>query len=407
MANLNPHLEKLSSYYFFKDIDQRTGALREKDPQAILFNLGIGDITRPLAPHLLSALCTASQEMGDRKTFRGYGPSQGYEFLREAILYGDYHRLGISIDEIFVSNGAKCDLANIQELFAPDSRIGICDPAYPVFIDTNVMAGRTLSWSEEKGGYDGIVTVPCLEENGFLPYPPSIPCDLIYLCSPNNPTGVAFTRQVLRLWIDYALEHNCIILYDGAYEAYITSEDCPRSIYEMEGAREVAIEIRSFSKSAGFTGLRCSYSIIPKNLRATLAGKEISVHSLWRRRQDMKFGGVPYPIQKCAAAMYSPEGQVEVKETIQTYQERARFLYNGLKSMGFAVYGGIDAPYVWCKTPAGLSSWEYFDQLLEQAHIICIPGRGFGKMGEGFVRFSAFADPQMLAESLLRIKQMA
>ncbi len=406
MANLNPHLEKLSSYYFFKDIDQRTAALMERQPQALLLNLGIGDITKPLAPHLLAALCTASQEMGDKKTFRGYGPSQGYPFLQEAILYGDYHRLGISIDEIFISNGAKCDLANIQEIFAPDCKIGMCDPSYPVFIDTNVMAGRTLAWSEEKGGYEGIVTVPCLEENNFLPLPPSAPCDLIYLCSPNNPTGVALTRKVLKMWIDYALQHNCILLYDGAYEAYISSEDCPRSIYEMEGAREVAIEIRSFSKSAGFTGLRCSYSIIPKNLRAKLNGKDVSIHSIWRRRQDMKFGGVPYPIQKCAAAMYSPEGQTELKEMIQVYKERARFLYDGLKSIGFTVYGGMDAPYVWCKTPSGRTSWEFFDHLLEKAHIISIPGKGFGKMGEGYVRFSAFADPQILAESLLRIKQM-
>lgn len=406
MANLNPHLDKLSCGYFFQEIDRKAKALKEREPDAVLLDLGIGDITKPLAPHLLAALCTASQEMGDRKTFRGYGPSQGYPFLREAILYGGYHRLGISIDEIFVSNGAKCDLANIQEIFSPDCKIGICDPSYPVFIDSNVMAGRTHAWSEEKGCYEGILIVPSVEKNGFLPLPPSDPCDLIYLCSPNNPTGVAMTRPVLKLWVDYAIEHRCILLYDGAYEAFISSPECPHSIYEIEGAREVAIEVRSFSKSAGFTGLRCSYMIVPKNLRAQLNGKDVSIHSLWRRRQDTKFGGVPYPIQKCATAMYTEEGKAETQEVIGIYKERARFLLNGLKSLGFSVYGGQDAPYVWCKTPKGMHAIEFFDQLLEQAKIICIPGSGFGCLGDSFVRFSAFADAQILADGLLRIKQL-
>lgn len=405
MANLNPHLEKLSSYYFFQDIDQRAKALKAKEPQAILLNLGIGDITKPLTPHLLSALCSGSQEMGDKNTFHGYGPSQGYSFLREAILYGEYASLGISADEIFISSGAKGDLAQLQELFALDSQIGVTDPAYPVFLDANVMAGRTLPWSEEEERYRGIVTIPCLEENGFLPVPPDAQCDLVYLCSPNNPTGAALTRQKLREWVDYALHHRSILLYDGAYEAYITSPDCPRSIYEIEGAREVAIEIRSFSKSAGFTGLRCSYSVIPKNLRAHLGGRETPLHAYWKRRQDMKFGSVPYPIQKCAAAIYSPEGQAEVKERLRVYQEQARFLLDGLKSLGFTAYGGIDAPYVWCKTPKNMGSWEFFTCLLEQAHVLCIPGKGFGKSGEGYVRFSSFTDPQILAEGLLRIKQ--
>lgn len=405
MANLNPHLEKLSGYYFFQDIDQRTKALKAKHPQAILLNLGIGDITKPLTPHLLSALCSASQEMGDKNTFHGYGPSQGYPFLREAIFYGEYSDLGISADEIFISSGAKCDLAHLQELFAVDSKIGVTDPAYPVFLDANVMAGRTLSWSEKEDRYEGIVTIPCLEENRFLPLPPSSHCDLIYLCSPNNPTGAALTRSELKQWIDYALEHRSILLYDGAYEAYISSEECPHSIYEIEGAREVAIEIRSFSKSAGFTGLRCSYSVVPKNLRASLNGRETTLHSYWKRRQDMKFGSVPYPIQKCAAAIYSPEGQAEVKERLGIYKEQARFLLDGLKSLGFTVFGGIDAPYVWCKTPNAIGSWDFFNHLLQQAHVICIPGKGFGKSGEGYVRFSSFADPQILAEGLLRIKQ--
>lgn len=407
MANLNPNLGKLSSTHLFQDIDQRAKKFKANHPQAVLLNLGIGDITKPLTPHLLAALSRSSQEMGDKNTFHGYGPSQGYPFLREAILYSEYRDLGISADEIFISSGAKSDLAHLQELFAADSKIGAIEPAYPVFLDANVLAGRTLSWSKEEERYEGVTTIPCLEENSFVPLPPQEACDLVYLCSPNNPTGAALTRKDLRQWVDYALKHRSILLYDGAYEAYISSEECPRSIYEIEGAREVAIEIRSFSKSAGFTGLRCSYSVIPKNLSATLDGEEASIHSYWKRRQDMKFGSVPYPIQKCAAAVYSPEGQAEVKERLRIYQEQARFILDGLKSMGFKVFGGIDSPYIWCKTPRNLSSWDFFNLLLEQAHIICIPGRGFGKSGEGYVRFSSFADPQILAEGLLRIKQMA
>ncbi len=407
MANLNPHLEKLSSYFFFQDVDQKIKALQTKNPQAILLNLGLGDITKPLTPHLLSALCSASQEMGDKNTCTGYGPTQGYPFLRETILYGEYRNLGISADEIFISSGAKCDLAHLQELFALESKIGVTDPTYPVFLDANVMAGRTNFWSENDECYDGFLPITCLEENEFLPLPPKTGCDLVYLCSPNNPTGAALTRKELRKWVDWALEHRSVLLYDGAYEAYISSEDCPHSIYEIEGAREVAIEIRSFSKSAGFTGLRCSYTVIPKTLLATLNGRETSLHSYWKRRQDLKFGGVPYPIQKCAAAIYSPEGQTEVKERIRIYQEQTQFLLEGLKKIGLTVFGGINAPYIWCKTPQNMSSWDFFNYLLEKAHVICIPGKGFGKSGEGYVRFSSFNNPQVLAEGLLRIKQTA
>lgn len=405
MVKLNPHFGKLANYYFFPEIEKKVSAFKEQHPRASLINLGIGDVTQPLPPHLLAALCTASQEMGDPQTFRGYGPSAGYPFLRESIAYGEYRHLGISANEIFVSDGAKCDLGNIQELFAVDNLVALPDPTYPVYIDTNVMAGRTRGCLEA-GRYEGIHYIPCSEEHGFQPLPPSMSCDLIYLCSPNNPTGIALSRSILRQWVDYALEHRSIILFDGAYEAFITSEDCPRSIYELDGAKEVAIEIRSFSKTAGFTGLRCSYTVVPKELSISHGENTISLHSLWRRRHDTKFGGVPYPVQRCAAAIYSSSGKKEVDELLQLYRDRARFLLEGLKKLGFVVYGGKDAPYLWCKTPRSLTSWQFFDQLLEQAHIISAPGRGFGLLGEGFVRLSAFAEPTALAESLLRFKRM-
>lgn len=406
MVKLNPHFAKLSSNYLFPEIEKKAAIVREKSPDPAMINFGLGDITKPLPPTLLAALCSASQEMGDRHAFRGYGPSQGYPFLREAIAYGEYRHLGISSDEIFVSNGAKCDLSHIQELFDVDNRVALCDPAYPVYIDTTVLAGRTRHINED-GEYEGLSYIPCLEENGFIPLPPNYPTDLIYLCSPNNPTGAAMDRRVMRQWVDYALENQSVIIFDGAYEAYISSEHCPHSIYEIEGAKEVAIEIRSFSKTAGFTNLRCSYSVVPKELRADLAGKDVALHALWRRRSDTKFGGVPYPIQKCAAAIYSLEGQKEVREIIQTYKDRARFLAEGLKKLGFTVFGGMDAPYIWCKAKNGETSWEFFDKLLEKLHIITVPGRGFGKLGEGFVRLSAYAEPSLLAEGLLRMKNLS
>ena len=401
MVKLNPHFAKLSSYYLFPEIEKKAALVKSRHPDPHMINFGLGDVTKPLPPTLLAALCSAAQEMGDRHTFRGYGPSAGYPFLREAIAYGEYRHLGIAADEIFISNGAKCDLGHIQELFDIDNRVALCDPAYPVYIDTTVLAGRTKGFSES-GEYEGIHYVPCLEENGFIPSPPSFPTDLIYLCSPNNPTGAAMDRRSLRGWVDYALEHQSVIIYDGAYESYISSDQCPHSIYEIEGAKEVAIEIRSFSKSAGFTGLRCSYSIVPKELRV----QDTSLHSLWRRRHDTKFGGVPYPVQKCAASIYTPEGHKEVQGIIQMYKDRARFLLEGLKKLKLTVFGGVDAPYVWCKAPQSLTSWQFFDLLLERLHIICVPGRGFGLQGEGFVRFSAFAEPAQLAEGLLRMKQL-
>ncbi len=401
MAKLNHHYQKLAGNYLFPEIDKRVEALKKKEPKASLLNLGVGDVTAPLSPTVIAALIAASKEMGDLKTFRGYGPSEGYLFLREAIAKNDY--TDISPDEIFISDGANTDIANLQEIFSIDNRIAIPDPSYPVYVDTNVMAGRTRSLLKT-GRYGGIVYLPCIAENGFQPQPPNVHADLIYLCSPNNPTGIAMDRELLARWIKYAKEHEAVLLFDGAYEAFITS-GAPRSIYEIEGAKEVAIEVRSFSKSAGFTGLRCSYTVIPHQLKVRDAGALRSLHSLWKRRVDTKSNGVSYPVQKAAAALYTPEGQKEMQELVRTYNERAKVLLEGLKRLGYTVYGGIDSPYIWCKTPPKVTSWEFFDFLLENAHIISIPGLGFGKEGDGYVRFSAFA--ASIAESLFRFKNLA
>lgn len=405
MVKLNHHYQKLSDQYLFTEIEKKIGALKAKTPDAQLINLGVGDVTKPLPYPIVSALVAASQEMGDKKTFRGYGPSEGYLFLRQAIAENDYKALSISPEEIFISDGANSDLADLQELFAVDNKIAIPDPAYPVYLDTNIMAGRTRL-PLKTGRYGGVVYLPCTEENGFNPLPPDTHADLIYLCSPNNPTGAAMDRPLLEKWIRYAKEHEAVILLDGAYEAYITSPNTPHSIYEIEGAKEVAIEIRSYSKSAGFTGLRCSYTVIPRQLKIRDAGRVHSLNALWRRRVDAKTNGVSYPIQKAALATHSPAGQKEIRELIRSYGERARFLKEGLEKLGYTIFGGVDAPYLWCKTPGKLSSWDFFDMLLENAHIVAIPGRGFGVFGEGFVRFSAFAEPTALAEGLLRMKKL-
>lgn len=403
MVKLNHHYQKLSGQYLFPEIEKRVSAMKARSPDALLLNLGIGDVTKPLSSTVISALTQAVQEMGDKKTFRGYGPSQGYLFLREAIAAHDYKELGIQADEIFISDGAKSDLGNLQEIFAVDNRVALADPTYPVYLDTNVMAGRTRL-PLKTGRYGGVTYLPCTEENGFQPEPPSSACDLIYLCSPSNPTGIALSRPLLSRWVDYAKKHKAVILYDGAYEAYITTPNTPRSIYEIEGAKEVAIEIRSFSKSAGFTGLRCSYTVVPHALKVLDAGSVHSLYHLWKRRCETKFNGVSYPVQKAAAALYSPNGQKETKELLKTYGERARFLKEGLEKLGYTVYGGVDAPYLWCKAPGKMTSWEFFEVLLEKAQIISIPGSGFGQLGERFVRFSAFAEPTSLAEGLLRLK---
>jgi LL-diaminopimelate aminotransferase len=403
MAKLNHHYQKLSGNYLFPEIEKRVETFKKKQPHASILNLGIGDATLPLFPSVVKALTDASMEMGDKKTFRGYGPSEGYLFLREAIAKHDYQ--DISADEIFISDGANTDIANLQEIFSLENRIAVPDPTYPVYVDTNVMAGRTRPLLKT-GRYGGITYLPCSEENGFQPQLPNVHVDVVYLCSPNNPTGLAMDRELLTAWVKYAKEHEAVILFDGAYEAFITS-GAPRSIYEIEGAKEVAIEVRSFSKSAGFTGLRCSYTVIPHALKVRDAGAIHALHALWKRRVETKSNGVSYPIQKAAAALYTPQGQKEMLETVHTYSQRAKVLRDGLQSLGYTVYGGIDSPYIWCKTPPKVSSWEFFDFLLENVHIVTLPGLGFGLEGDGYIRFSAFAEPSAIAECLLRFKNLA
>jgi LL-diaminopimelate aminotransferase len=403
MAKLNHHYQKLAGAYLFPEIEKRIEALKQKQPHASLLNLGVGDATVPLSPAVISALTAASKEMGDKKTFRGYGPSEGYLFLRQAIASTDYK--DISPDEIFISDGANSDIANLQEIFSTENRIAVPDPAYPVYVDINVMAGRTRPLLKT-GRYGGITYLPCTEKNDFQPQPPDGHVDIIYLCSPHNPTGIAMDKALLTSWVQYAKEHQAVILFDGAYEAFITS-GAPRSIYEIEGAKEVAIEVRSFSKSAGFTGLRCSYTVIPHQLKMRDAGAIHSLNALWRRRIETKSNGVSYPIQKAAAALYTPEGQKETRETVRSYSARAKLLRTGLEKLGYTVYGGIDSPFIWCKTPPKISSWEFFDFLLQNAHIAAIPGLGFGQEGDGYIRFSAFAELAAITESLQRFKKLA
>ncbi len=406
MAKLNHHFSKLSQNYLFPEIERRIAKYREKNPSAEILDLGIGDISEPLPPSAIRALCTASCEMGDSKGFRGYGPSEGYSFLRETIATHEYERLGIDPSEIFISDGAQSDIANFQELFDINNKIAIPDPTYPVYLASNVMAGRTRPMTKQ-GRYAGVAYLECLEKNNFQPSLPPYaqPFDLIYLCCPNNPTGVALTRKTLEDWIGYAKNHGSILLIDGAYSDFVTSPNIPRSIYEIEGAKEVAVEFRTFSKSAGFTGLRCSYTVVPRALKIIDHEEEFSIHALWNRRHQTKFNGVAYPIQRAAEALFTEEGKKEVKGLVSSYLERARFFSEGLKNIGYTVYGGVDSPYLWCKTLCETPSWDFFDHLLEQHQIVAIPGSGFGKAGEGFVRFSAFATRETLQKALAQLKK--
>ncbi|MBX7066225.1 MAG: LL-diaminopimelate aminotransferase [Parachlamydiales bacterium] len=403
MTKLNLNYHKLSGNYLFPEIEKRVEALKQKQPHAALLNLGVGDVTQPLFPNVVAALMAASAEMGDKSTFRGYGPSEGYHFLRKAIAEHDYK--DFSPDEIFISDGANSDLADLQEIFSVENRVAVIDPAYPVYVDTNVMAGRTRPLLKT-GRYGGIVYLPCNEENGFQPELPNVHVDLIYLCSPNNPTGIALSKETLTKFVDYAKKNGSVILFDAAYEAFVTS-GAPRSIYEIDGAKEVAIEVRSFSKSAGFTGLRCSYTVVPHELKVYDAGAFHSVHALWKRRVDTKTNGVSYPIQKAAEALYTKQGQQAIRDAVKNYADRAKNLLNGLKSIGYTVYGGVDSPYIWCKTPPKVGSWEFFDFVLENAHVVTLPGVGFGQGGEGYIRFSAFADVQVIQETIQRFRKLA
>lgn len=405
MALINEHYGKLAAGYLFPEIGRRVKAYCDANPQAPVIRLGIGDVTEPLAPAIVAALHAAVDEMAARESFRGYGPEQGYEFLREAIAANDYAARGaeVSADEIFVSDGSKCDTGNILDIFGSGNVIAVTDPVYPVYVDTNVMAGNT-GVADDSGRYGGLVYLPATAENDFTPALPERRVDLIYLCYPNNPTGTVASRETLGRWVDYARRNGSIILFDAAYEAYITDPAIPHSIYEIEGAREVAIEFRSFSKSAGFTGTRCAFTVVPKDLTGVTAGGERRpLHALWNRRQSTKFNGVSYIVQRAAAAAYSPAGKQQLRELIDFYLANAALLRAGLEKVGIATYGGVNAPYVWLKTPGGLSSWDFFDRLLQQANLVGTPGSGFGASGEGYFRLSAFNSRANVEEAVERI----
>ncbi|MDR1332612.1 MAG: LL-diaminopimelate aminotransferase [Tannerella sp.] len=404
MALINEQFLKLPGNYLFSDIARKVNAFKASHPGAGVISLGIGDVTRPLPQAVREAMHSAVDEMGDAATFRGYGPEQGYPFLTEAIIKNDYAPRGVSLDtdEVFVSDGAKSDTGNIGDILHRENRVGLTDPVYPVYIDSNVMGGR--AGAPVDGRWNRIVYIPCTEANGFVPEIPSGRIDVLYLCYPNNPTGASITKEVLKKWVDYALANRVLILYDAAYEAYIRHPELPHSIYEIEGARETAIEFRSFSKTAGFTGVRCGYTVIPKELNGyTPEGKEVSYNSLWNRRQCTKFNGTSYITQRGAEAIYSPEGAAQVKETIEYYMGNAEIMREGLASTGLNVYGGEDAPYLWVKTPAGVSSWQFFEQMLQGAHVVGTPGVGFGPSGEGYIRLTAFGTRENSIEAIDRI----
>jgi LL-diaminopimelate aminotransferase len=406
MALVNVHFLNLQNNYLFADIAKKVNAFKVMHPKADVISLGIGDVTQPLCPAVIEAMHKATDEMATAEGFHGYGPEQGYAFLREAILKNDFLPRGIhlDIDEVFINDGAKSDTGNIQELLHWDNFIGVTDPIYPVYIDSNVMIGRCGTF--ENGRWTNVVYMPCTAENGFTP---SIPkdrhMDVIYLCYPNNPTGTVITKQELRKWVNYALKNDALILYDAAYQAYIRDPEIPHSIYEIRGARKCAIEFHSYSKTAGFTGVRCGYTIVPKDLTvADFEGNRHSVHQLWNRRQCTKFNGASYISQRAAEAIYTPEGKVQIQATIDYYMANARLMLDTLRSLGYEVYGGENAPYIWLKTPDGTTSWQFFEELLYGANVVCTPGVGFGPSGEGYVRFTAFGSRETTEEALKRIK---
>lgn len=407
MARINDNYLKLQAGYLFPEIARRVNAFCESQPNADVIKMGIGDVTQPLCPAIVDAMHKAIDEMAIRESFRGYGPEQGYGFLRDAIAENDYQNRGIDIqsDEIFISDGSKCDSGNLLDIFGSDNVIAVLDPVYPVYVDTNVMAGHTGE-ADAMGRYGKLVYMPVTAESNFEPVIPTEHVDLIYLCYPNNPTGTVATREMLEKWVAYAKEHNSIIFYDAAYEAFISEEDVPRSIFEIEGAREVAIELRSFSKTAGFTGTRCAFTVIPKGLVGkTATGDSHSIHALWNRRQSTKFNGVSYPVQCGAAAAYSQEGREQISELVAFYMNNAKLLREGLTAAGLQVFGGINAPYVWVKTPGDTSSWDFFDELLEKSHIVGTPGSGFGAAGEGYFRLSAFNSLENTVTAIQRIQK--
>ena len=406
MTKINENFLKLQAGYLFPEVARRVRAYKAKKPNAKIISLGIGDVTQPLPPTIIEAIQKAVEDMADPDTFRGYGPEQGYDFLIEAIIENDFKSRGVSLEasEVFISDGAKCDTANIQEIFGLDNIVAVTDPVYPVYVDSNVMAGRT-GRANENGQYDKIVYMPCTAENNFIPEPPNTKVDIIYLCFPNNPTGAAATREILSKWVDFAQRTKAIILFDAAYEAFITEPDIPHSIYEIDGAKEVSIEFRSFSKTAGFTGVRCAFTIVPKQLKASTSdGRAVEVNPLWNRRHSTKFNGASYIAQAGAAAIYTPEGKKQTRQIIDIYMSNAALIRKSLTKLGYKVYGGVNAPYIWMKTPDSLSSWDFFDQLLQEANVVGTPGAGFGPAGEGYFRLTAFATPANVKEAMQRFK---
>jgi LL-diaminopimelate aminotransferase len=402
MYKVNDNYQKLPGSYLFSTIGKKVAAYTKAHPDKEIIRLGIGDVTQPLAPAIIQALHKAVDEMANGATFKGYAPDLGYEFLRNAIVEGDYAARGCDIqaDEIFVSDGAKCDCSNIQELFSLDNTIAVCDPVYPVYVDSNVMAGRTGTYDAETQMWSDVVYMPCTAENGFHPAFPEKTPDLIYLCYPNNPTGMTITRDELQKWVDYANEKGALILYDAAYEAYISEEDVPHTIYECKGARTCAIEFKSFSKNAGFTGLRLGYTVVPKDLVRDGA----SLHDMWARRHGTKYNGAPYIVQRAGEAVYSEEGKKQLKEQVAYYMRNARTIREGLAEAGYTVYGGVNAPYVWLKVPESMTSWEFFDELLENANVVGTPGAGFGPSGEGYFRLTGFGTYENTVKAIERIK---
>ena len=400
---MNKHYNELKASYLFVDIAHKVAAYQEAHPEKEIIRLGIGDVTQPLAKCVVDAMHDAVTEMGTKEGFHGYGPEQGYPFLKQAI-QGYYAGRGTKLDEdeIFISDGAKSDTGNIQEIFSADSKIAVCDPVYPVYVDTNVMAGRTGEYNTVRENFDGVIYMPCRKENGFLPEFPSEVPDLIYLCFPNNPTGSAITKDELQKWVDYANKNGCVIIYDAAYEAYISEENVPHSIYECEGARTCAIELRSFSKNAGFTGVRLGFTVIPKEL----VRDGVSLHSLWARRHGTKFNGAPYIVQKAGEAVYSEAGKAQLKDQVGYYMRNAKLIHDELAKAGFSVSGGVNAPYIWLETPDKMTSWEFFDYLLKNANVVGTPGSGFGSHGEGYFRLTAFGTYENTLKAIDRIKSL-
>jgi LL-diaminopimelate aminotransferase len=402
MAHVNENYAKLPGSYLFSEIARRTKAFQDANPDAELIRLGIGDVTRPLVPAVVEAMHAAVDEQTNAATFKGYGPEQGYDFLRNAIAENDFAPYGVNIspDEIFISDGAKSDCGNIGDILSLDNKVAVCDPVYPVYVDSNAMAGRAGEWDAEAGAWTNIYYMPTTAENDFCPALPDVDVDVIYLCSPNNPTGTVFTKDQLKVWVDWANAHDSIIMFDSAYERFITEDNIPHSIYEIEGAKTCAIEFRSFSKTAGFTGMRCGYTVVPHELERD--GQ--SLNAMWNRRQCTKFNGASYIIQKGAAAIYTEEGKAQVTEVINYYLNNARVIKEGLEAAGLEVFGATNSPYVWCKTPNGMGSWDFFNKLLEEANVITTPGAGFGPAGEGYIRLTAFGNAEDTVAAVERIK---